>query len=54
MNSNVKVYRDIVLSISVNYYELPRKAKKKENKRIGTQITKALECYIENLTNLQK
>jgi hypothetical protein len=34
--------------ISDNYYDLPRKAKKKENKRISVEISKALNCYIEN------
>ena len=48
MSKKVDIERDIVVSISKDYYNLPRKAKKKEMKRIVKEITEALNHYIKH------
>ena len=45
--SKVEIDKDIVLYVSPNYYNLPRKAKKTEKKRIKREITEALNLYIK-------
>ena len=42
----VQIDTDIILDISPHYYNLPRKAKKSEKKRITREITEALNRYI--------
>lgn len=50
MGRKIQIDKDIVLDISPNYYDLPRKTKKKEAKRIVKVITDALNRYIEKET----
>lgn len=47
MGRKVQIDKDIVLDISPSYYDLPRKAKKREAKRIVKVIADALNKYIE-------
>ena len=56
MGKKVEIDKGIVLYVSPNYYNLPRKAKKRELKRLGKEITEALNLYIRNqaLTDMIK
>ena len=46
--SKVEIERSLIVSISKDYYNLPRKQKKAETKRILKEITEALNHYIEH------
>ena len=46
MSRKVEIDKDIILDISPSYYDLPRKTKKQEHKRITKGITNALNEYI--------
>jgi hypothetical protein len=46
MSKKVEIDKDIILMISSSYYDLPRKTKKQEHKRIAKEITNALNEYI--------
>ena len=46
MSKKVEIERSLIVSISKNYYKLPRKAKKLEQKRVVKEITDALNQYI--------
>lgn len=56
MSKKIEIDKDIVLYVSPNYFNLPRKAKKRELKRLGEEITEALNIYIRNqaLTDMIK
>ena len=47
MSKKIEIDKDIVTEISPNYFNLPRKAKKRELKRLGEEITEALNLYIK-------
>ena len=55
MSRKVEIDKDIILMISSSYYDLPRKTKKQEHKRIAKEITNALNEYIRvhNLKDLE-
>jgi len=46
MGRKVEIDKAIILMISSSYYDLPRKAKKREQKRVAIEITDALNQYI--------
>ena len=46
MSKKVEIDKSVILEISLDYYNLPRKAKKAEKKRIEREITEALNRYI--------
>ena len=46
--SKVDIDPKLIMDISPNYYDLPRKAKKGEKKRVEREITRALNYYIKN------
>jgi hypothetical protein len=50
----IEVDSDIILEISPNYPNLPRKAKKKEMKRIAKIITEALNYYTQRVLKLKQ
>ena len=39
---------DLILDISPNYYDLPRKVKKAEKRRVEKEVTEALNHYIKH------
>ena len=38
---------DLILDISPSYYDLPRKTKKVEKRRVEKEVTEALNYYIK-------
>ena len=50
----IDIDSDIILEMSPNYPNLPRKAKKKEMKRIVKKITEASNHYIEGILKLKQ
>jgi hypothetical protein len=48
MSKKVEIERSLIVSISKDYYNLPRKQKKAEQKRVTKEITKALNHYIKH------
>ena len=50
----IDIDSDIILEMSPNYPNLPRKAKKKEMKRIVKKITESLNHYIERILKLKQ
>ena len=46
--SKVYIKTDLILDISPNYYDLPRKTKKAEKRRVEKEVTEALNYYIKH------
>tara|TARA_R100001244_G_C5140276_1_gene127726 strand:+ start:610 stop:774 length:165 start_codon:yes stop_codon:yes gene_type:complete len=46
MSKKIEIERSLIVSISKDYYNLPRKQKKAEQKRVAIEITNALNQYI--------